>query len=893
MSTKSNSQLPKMSPMMNHYLELKRQYPDTILLYRLGDFYEMFFDDAIKASKILDLTLTGRDCGLKEKAPMCGVPHHAVEGYIAKLIKSGIKVSLCEQLSSPLDQKGLVKRDVVRIFTPGTVTDDEMLDWSKNNYLAALYCDAENKSAFAYVDISTGELCVNDYAVDKDKLEDILLALSPSEIIANKYGKAVLNAMQSVVQGRMVKPEEYYAYAFDYDNALKEICDFYKVAGIDGFGLTGKSAAVSATGALLRYIETTQKRLLKHIDTPKLLIEGGRMFLDYNTKKNLELLETISDRSRKGSLLSVIDKTETGPGKRLLRKFLQEPLQDEREINSRLTAVEELLSNDVARASLKDLLSQIRDIERLCNKIAYNSIKPRECINIRDSLKCLPEIKKVLKFAKSALITGLRDELDSLEDTEQYLSAALNDEKQSNAVTDGDVIKKGFDKELDEYRSFKDSTTVWLAEYENKLKNETGIRTLKVGYNRVFGYYIEVSNSFRDMVPYSFVRKQTLVNGERYITEELKEMEEKVLGSATKILQIEERIFNEIKTHLADRIRKLQKNGSIIAELDIICGFAVLAKERNYVKPLIGKSINKINIKNGRHPVVEANKNRNEFVPNDTLIDTESNNFLVVTGPNMAGKSTFMRQTALIVLLAHIGSFVPASYAEISIVDRIFTRIGASDNLAYGQSTFMIEMTEVANILSNATSNSLLILDEVGRGTSTIDGLSIAWAIAEYIALKMKAKTLFATHYHELCELESLINGIKNYHILISENKDGITFLYKVARGGASKSFGIEVAMLAGVNRKVIDRAKDIMSELSEKHLNGVSLNNEITAKPSSDAVPTVQIGFFEEDVKNNELISILSDIDIDKLTPIDALTILNDLKKNYAVNKSNKRGKK
>ncbi len=873
---------------MEHYLSVKKEYPDTVLLYRLGDFYEMFFEDATEVSKLLDLTLTGRDCGLAERAPMCGVPYHAADSYIAKLVKCGKKVAICEQLTAPGDQKGMVRRDVIRVITPGTVTSDDMLEASANNYILSVYA-SHKIAALAWLDVSTGDLKALELKEDEaGRLEDLVLSIAPSEIISNTEGCERLKDTEGVATGKLPRPQNYYDYAFDAEIAGKTIREFYQVYNLAALELDSAPSALSATGALLSYIESTQKRTLAHIMTPRLVRKSGQMFLDYNTKRNLELTETMADKNKTGSLLWVLDKTRTNMGARCLRRWVQEPLLDVGEIRLRQQAVGELVRNRELRAEFCAVLSGIRDVERLCNKLAYNTINPRECLSVGYSLKQMPIVKKLLSKAKSACLIDINQRIDALEDIKNLIDAAI-DEQAPAVLKDGNIIKAGYNEELDGYRATQSNAKKWLAEYEAKEREATGLKTLKLGFNNVFGYYIEVSNSYLNQVPYSYVRKQTLSTGERYITPELKKMEELILGSAEKAQKLEEKLFADIKEILAGVMRALQSNARAIAELDALLSFAETAAANNYCCPVITDK-DRILIKNGRHPVVEAIKKANEFVPNDTVMD-DSSRLLIVTGPNMAGKSTYMRQVALIVLMAHMGSFVPAEQAEIALVDRVFTRIGASDNLAYGQSTFMLEMTEVANILNNATEKSLLVLDEIGRGTSTLDGLSIAWAIVEYIALKIKAKTLFATHYHELSELETLIPDCKNYHVLIKESKDGITFLYKIARGGASKSFGIEVASLAGVNRKVIERAKDIMASLEENHVLSGDFNNRIANNASSDAVPVNQMGFFSDEAQEySNIAKILEDVDIDSITPIQALTLLADLKKTLPAKKKRKK---
>ncbi len=865
---------PKLSPMMEHYKSLKENYTDAIILYRLGDFYEMFYDDAIEASKILDLTLTGRDCGLGERAPMCGVPFHAVDGYISKLVKAGKKVAICEQLTAPGDQKGIVKRDVVRVITPGTVTDDEMLDATANSYLLSLTKN-KNGIGMAWADVSTGEVYVRELS-SSTNLEDIILSISPSEIITDSqiYGEVL--DYESVSLSKLPRPQSYYDYAFDKAVAEKAVLGFYAINNLGAFDVESGSLALCALGGLLDYVGGTQKRKLSHMRAPIVMRSGDRMFIDFNTKRNLELTKTLYDSSKVGSLYWVLDRTRTSMGARALRKAIDEPYSRLEDINARLDGVEELFKNAHMREQLGEALSSIHDVERLCNRIAYGTITPRGAQSIAFSLQKLIFVKDALKKAKTIRLSLLREIIDPLEDLSAYIMDALVSTPPITAK-DGGIFREGFNQELDSYHNANKSAKRWLAEYEVKEREATGIKQLRVGYNRVFGYYIEVSNSNIPLVPYRFERKQTLTTGERYITEELKKMEEVILGAEEKALALEIKLFGEIKQSLSDVVAILQTNSNAVAELDLLYSLATTSVINGYVRPKLSDKSDDIIIRDGRHPVVEALKRNNSFVPNDAIMTSDSRT-LIITGPNMAGKSTYMRQVALIVLMAHVGCFVPAKEADIALVDRVFTRVGASDNVAYGQSTFMVEMSEMANIINNATSRSLLILDEIGRGTSTLDGLSIAWAIVEHIALKLKAKTLFATHYHELSELESSLPALKNYHILIKDTGGKIAFLYKIARGGANKSFGIEVASLAGVNAKIIERAKSIMNSIEASQEGNLSM--KVAENFSEEAVPTAQIGFFQEDSKFEELKGIINDIDLDAITPLHALTILSNLQK-------------
>lgn len=873
----------KMSPMMIHYREIKKNYPDAVLMYRLGDFYEMFFDDALEASRILDLTLTGRDCGLKERAPMCGVPYHAVDAYVSKLIKCGKKVAICEQLTAPGDQKGLVKRDVVRVITPGTVTGDSMLDATDMSYIAAYYKKGASEGV-AWLDVTTGETMVWD--AEGIGVEERLLQISPKEIIANADGFDYLINTDAVQGGRLPKPEKHYEYAFSEDNAEKTVKDFYGVFSIDALGMGALKASRMALGGLLDYITATQKQHLDHISTPKTVLNSDEMFVDFNTRRNLELTETLFDRAKHGSLLWVMDKTVTNMGARALRKTVLAPFRRLKDIEQRLDAVEELVKKPKILIRTRDALKDIRDVERLRNKIAYNTINPRECMGIAVSLDAIARLKEAASVLKSERMTALNALIDPLEELKNAVLDTVCDNPPAT-LKDGGVIREGYSEELDKLRSAKSSAKSWIAEYEAKERAATGIKQLKIGYNRVFGYYIEVSNGNLANVPYRYERKQTLTTGERFITDELKKMEEVILGAEEKALVLEESIFRELKGYLSKALPSLQLNAYAVSEMDLLCSLATLATENGYVRPRMN-SDGKIVIKNGRHPVVEVFKRQNEFVPNDVVMDSDSR-LLVITGPNMAGKSTYMREAALIVLMAHMGSFVPASEAEISVVDRVFTRVGAGDNLVSGQSTFMVEMTEMANILNNATVDSLIVLDEVGRGTSTLDGLSIAWAIVEYISLKLKAKTLFATHYHELAELENTLPGLKNYHVLVKESDGGVTFLYKIARGAASKSFGLEVARLAGLKADVLDRAAQVLTAIEES--NEFNLKKSVSERPGSDAVPSEeQLGFFNEDAEYVKIKSVLNDLDPNSVTPIQAITILSDLKNSLSTGKKRKK---
>lgn len=854
-----------LSPMMKHYFVIKEQYKDCLVFFRLGDFYEMFFDDAITASKELDLTLTGRDCGLEERAPMCGVPHHAVDNYIAKLIAKNYKVAICEQLTTPEESKGMVERGVVRVITPGTVMEDNILDEKRNNYLSCLFGN-EKEYSLAWIDISTGEFyvfeaaykCVND-------IEDMIIAIAPSEIIVNDYFKSKEGDFNSIRLGKLPHFDKYKSYKFDYNQSKDGICELFDCQNLDAFGLRDKKLSVISCGALINYIKETQKRVLTSINAIHYVYNDKYLFLDYNARRNLEILENSKDGGRKATLLDVLDNTKTSMGSRNLRKWLEQPIRDSKQINQRLDAVEELINSPKIRLALHDALGGIRDVERITSRIAYGNCSPRDFGAIRASLSKITPIKSLLDNCKSTFISKLNENIFEMKDTYNMLVSAIKDEDLPLNQKEGNFIKDGYDSLLDDFRLAKTNGKEWLANLETREKEVTGIKTLKVGYNRVFGYYIEVTKSQIDKVPFNYVRKQTLAGGERYITEELKEIEEKLEGAETNALKLEHKIFEEIKLELLKVIPYLQSTARNIAMLDTILSFALTSIKYNYTKPVINDSVKRINIKNGRHPVVETFLKNQEFVPNDSELDCEDNRTMIITGPNMSGKSTYMRQVALITFMAHLGCFVPADYAEISITDRIFTRIGASDDLAYGQSTFMVEMVEVATILANATNNSLLILDEIGRGTSTFDGLSIAKAVLEDITENIHCKTLFATHYHELTELEGHINGVKNYKILATEVNKGVIFLHKIQKGGTNKSFGIEVAQLAGFPKRVISRAKDVSKQLEKSPL--TLLNNE---QSMAEVV--------SDNAKENVIVEKLKAIDIENLTPMKSFELLYNL---------------
>lgn len=863
----------KLSPMMRRYFEIKENYKDCLLFFRLGDFYEMFFDDAVTASRVLDLTLTGRDCGLDERAPMCGVPYHAVDNYIRKLIENGYRVAICEQLSDPATSKGLVDRDVVRVVSSGTVMEEDILDEKSSNYLCSVFTNSQG-FGIAWADISTGEFNVYEYVGDNsfDRLSNLLGSISPSEIICNDDFVGKYLKVQYFVSSDK-RARCYHDFAYSLSAATKRICSSFKITSLSVFELDDKKNAVCAAGGLLEYLAQTQKRSLGQLGKITFLHDKSFMMLDTATRRNLELTERARDGKRAGSLLSVLDKTCTAMGARTMKRWIEQPLQDADMINKRLDAVETLCSSKAGRERLSDALSRARDLERLNGRLAYGNATPKDLLSISDTLAVIPEVKASLDGVQTALLKKINSALHPLEKVQLVLDSAL-DRDGVNSYKNGGYVKKGYDEQLDQMRDIHISAKEWLAELESKEREETGIRTLKVGYNKVFGYYIEVSKSFTDKVPYRYERKQTLVNGERYITQELKQLEDRILSAEATASALEEKIFTELKTLCYDNLAKLQSNASALSALDCLLSFANVSVANDYVKPLINKKVKCIDIESGRHPVVETLIDKGAYVPNDTLLNDADDRTMIITGPNMAGKSTYMRQVAIITLMAHIGCFVPAKSAQIALTDRIFTRIGASDDLSGGQSTFMVEMIEVATILNYATSSSLLILDEIGRGTSTFDGLSIAWSVLEYITKNIKAKTLFATHFHELTELEDL-DGVKNYRVLVSQVGDSIVFLHKIVRGGASQSFGIEVASLAGVNKAVIEHAKSIMHSLEEDSKNRDT--NEMLLSSAKKNV-TAQVSLF--DSGESKIERQIRDTDVDNLTPLQALTILSDLKK-------------
>ena len=872
--------MAELTPMMKQYMETKSQYQDCILFYRLGDFYEMFFDDATTASKEMEITLTGKSCGLEEKAPMCGVPYHAVEGYLNRLVAKGYKVAICEQVEDPKTTKGIVKREVVRIVTPGTNLDTQALDETKNNYIMCIVYIAD-KYGVSVADISTGDYFVTEIP-DSAKLLDEIYRFSPSEIICNEafYMSGVdMDGMKDRLGITIYSLESWY---FDDEVCRKKLLEHFEVSSFAGLGLADYDCGIISAGALLQYLLETQKNSLSNLTHITPYAAGKFMMIDSSTRRNLELCETLREKQKRGSLLWVLDKTKTAMGARTLRKYVEQPLIDKTEIIRRLDAVQELKEQAISREEIREYLSPVYDLERLITKIAYGSANPRDLTAFRSSLEMLPALLYILQEMKAELLKDLAVDLDPLEDLCILVKKAIREDPPI-AMKEGNIINDGYNEEVDKLRRAKSDGKDWLAKLENDEREKTGIKNLKIKYNKVFGYYLEVTNSYKEMVPEYYTRKQTLANAERYITPELKELEDMILGAEDKLYALEYELYSEVRDLIASQIERIQKTAKAVAALDAFASLALVAERNNYVRPKINEK-GVIDIKEGRHPVVERMIPNEMFISNDTYLDDKKHRISIITGPNMAGKSTYMRQTALIALMAQIGSFVPAKSANIGLSDRIFTRVGASDDLASGQSTFMVEMTEVANILRNATSKSLLILDEIGRGTSTFDGLSIAWAVIEYISDSrlLGAKTLFATHYHELTELEGKIDNVNNYCIAVKEKGDDIVFLRKIVKGGADKSYGIQVAKLAGVPELVIGRAKEIVEELSDEDITArvseiASKERVVKKKPKVkkyDDVDIAQMSLFDT-VKDDDVLEELKNLDVGNMTPIDALNTI------------------
>jgi len=870
----------ELTPMMKQYMETKSQYQDCILFYRLGDFYEMFFEDALTASRELEITLTGKNCGQEEKAPMCGVPYHAVEGYLNRLVAKGYKVAICEQVEDPKTTKGIVKREVVRIVTPGTNLDTQALDETKNNYIMCIVYIAD-RYGVSVADISTGDYFVTEIP-DSAKLLDEIYRFSPSEIICNEafYMSGVdMDGMKDRLGITIYSLESWY---FDDEVCRKKLLEHFEVSSFAGLGLADYDCGIISAGALLQYLLETQKNSLSNLTHITPYAAGKFMMIDSSTRRNLELCETLREKQKRGSLLWVLDKTKTAMGARTLRKYVEQPLIDKTEIIRRLDAVQELKEQAISREEIREYLSPVYDLERLITKIAYGSANPRDLTAFRSSLEMLPALLYILQEMKAELLKDLAVDLDPLEDLCILVKKAIREDPPI-AMKEGNIINDGYNEEVDKLRRAKSDGKDWLAKLENDEREKTGIKNLKIKYNKVFGYYLEVTNSYKEMVPEYYTRKQTLANAERYITPELKELEDMILGAEDKLYALEYELYSEVRDLIASQIERIQKTAKAVAALDAFASLALVAERNNYVRPKINEK-GVIDIKEGRHPVVERMIPNEMFISNDTYLDDKKHRISIITGPNMAGKSTYMRQTALIVLMAQIGCFVPAETADIGIVDSIFTRVGASDDLASGQSTFMVEMTEVANILRNATSKSLLILDEIGRGTSTFDGLSIAWAVIEYISDSrlLGAKTLFATHYHELTELEGKIDNVNNYCIAVKEKGDDIVFLRKIVKGGADKSYGIQVAKLAGVPELVIGRAKEIVEELSDEDITArvseiASKERVVKKKPKVkkyDDVDIAQMSLFDT-VKDDDVLEELKNLDVGNMTPIDALNTI------------------
>jgi len=857
--------MASVTPMMQQYLNLKDKYQDCILFYRLGDFYEMFFEDAKLASQELELTLTGRDCGLSERAPMCGVPFHSANTYISRLIEKGYKVAICEQLTDPALSKGLVERDVIRIITPGTVIDTAVLNERENNFLLCV-CFLGDMAGLACADVSTGEFYVHQISPYKDLLGDEIARIRPNELITND--RVALLSVASMD----VSTTEYPQAAFQAARAQEALFKHFNVQSLMSLGLTEDyKAGIAAAGALMQYLSDTQKNALEHITDLKIYQSRQAMLLDKNTRRNLELTESLRSRTKKGSLLWLLDQTSTAMGGRLLRTWIEQPLVDLEKINQRLDAVESLTKQHVLTMTLSDELKGVYDIERLLSKVAYKSINARDCLALGNSMAKVPGIMELLMTEENGMLRSVLNQLDPLTDLTELLQNAINPDAPL-AITEGEIIKTGYCQALDEYRLAATNGKQWILEMEAQERQETGIKNLRIQYNKVFGYYIEVTKSYYDLVPLRYQRKQTLTNCERYITPELREIEQKIMGAQEQSVRLELQLFTQIRETIASQISRIQRTAEGLKTLDALIALAKVATANHYVKPVMTDD-GELEIIEGRHPVVEQTLRETAFVPNDTHMNNEKQRMLIITGPNMAGKSTYMRQVALITLMAHIGSFVPAQSAKIPVVDRIFTRVGASDDLASGQSTFMVEMAETAYILRNATPKSLIILDEIGRGTSTFDGLSIAWAVVEYLCDKNNcgAKTLFATHYHELSELEGRLEGVENYCISVKEHGEDVIFLRKIIRGGADKSFGIHVARLAGVPQPVLVRAHEIQARLQVSNINQNTISQNILEEGPQRAEE--QVGMFN--FAQTEIIEELQHIDVMALTPMDAINQL------------------
>ena len=868
------------TPMMQHYLKTHEEYKDCILFYRLGDFYEMFFDDAKVVSKELELTLTGKSCGAEERAPMCGIPYHAAETYLTRLVKKGYKVAICEQVEDPKLAKGMVKREVTRVVTPGTTLNAQALDETKNNYIMCIAYIGDHYG-ISSADITTGDYYVTEVDSER-KLLDEVNKYQPTEIICNEafYISGIdIDDMKNRMGIVIYSLDAWY---FSDETAQMTLKDHFKVRDLEGLGLADYDSGVVAAGALLKYLYETQKTTLSNLVAIHPYTTGKFMIIDSSTRRNLELVETLREKQKRGSLLWVLDKTRTAMGARTLRSFVEQPLIERTEIEERYDAIDEFNTNAITREEIREYLNPVYDLERLITRVTYQTANPRDLIAFRNSIHMLPPIKTLMSDFQSPLLKRLYEQLDTLDELYELIERSITEEPPLT-LHDGGILKEGYNEEVDRLRKAKTDGKSWLADLEAKEREKTGIKNLKIKYNKVFGYYLEVTNSFKDMLPDYFTRKQTLANAERFITPELKELEDVILGAEDKLIVLEYELFREVRQKVADEVVRIQKTAKAVAQIDVFASLATVAEQNNYCRPKLNEK-GLIDIKDGRHPVVERMIQNEMFVANDTYLDNGSNRVSIITGPNMAGKSTYMRQSALIVLMAQIGSFVPAKSAKIGIVDRIFTRVGASDDLASGQSTFMVEMSEVANILRNATSNSLLILDEIGRGTSTFDGLSIAWAVVEHISNPrlLGAKTLFATHYHELTELEGKLNSVNNYCIAVKEKGDDIVFLRKIVKGGADKSYGIQVAKLAGVPDNVIERAKEIVEELSNNDITEIVQNisaegSSKRSKPKLDEVDLEQISLLDT-MDNDTILNELKELDLGQMTPIEAMNKLYEL---------------
>ncbi len=870
------------TPMMRQYLEIKNGYKDCILFYRLGDFYEMFFEDALKASEELELTLTGKNCGLNERAPMCGVPYHSVEGYLNKLVEKGHKVAICEQVEDPKQTRGIVHREVIRIVTPGTNTNMQALDESKNNYIMSIVY-LNGRYGVSTADVTTGDYYVTEIETEP-KLLDEIHKFAPSEIICNEAFYVSGIDIEDIHSRLGISISSLDAWYFTDETAVSTLLSHFKVNSMEGLGLKDYPSGTTAAGVLLKYLYETQKNSLEHMSSIHPYTTGMFMVIDSSTRRNLELVETMREKQKRGSLLWVLDKTKTAMGARMLRSYVEQPLIERSEIERRYDAVEELNANMIDREEVREYLHPIHDLERLITRVTYQTANPRDLIALQGSVKMIAPIKQLLEDFHCPLLMQIQEEMDALEDIYTLIELSIEEEAPIS-VRDGGILKNGYKEDIDKLREARTNGKTWLADIEKREREETGIKNLKIKYNKVFGYYLEVTNSYKNMVPDRYVRRQTLANAERYITPELKELEDTILGAEDKLVALEYEYYCEIRKKIADEVIRIQQTAKAVATLDVLVSLAVVAEENHYCRPKLNAS-GIINIHEGRHPVVEKMISHDMFITNDTYLDNEDSRISIITGPNMAGKSTYMRQTALIVMMAQMGSFVPAKSADIGLVDRVFTRVGASDDLASGQSTFMVEMNEVANILRNATSQSLLILDEIGRGTSTFDGLSIAWAVVEHISNPklLGAKTLFATHYHELTELEGKLDNVNNYCIAVKEKGDDIVFLRKIVKGGADKSYGIQVAKLAGVPESVIVRAKEIVEELSANDITEIAKNLTVHTAPKkpkkkarTDTVDLEQISLFDT-VKDDDIIDELRNVDISSMTPLEAMNKLNEL---------------